>query len=214
MRLLVPLLISRWRAYRSDVRGSAAVEFALWLAALSVPIFAATDIGFYGFQTLQVHTAAQMAAQSGWAACNGATTWPATANCNSSGGAALNTAIAAGEHSTSLGTRVTVASGWEKFMCMNSSGNLVDVSSQDGSIATKTTSGVTDVDTSGNDTVAKLPSPADCHTVVAGSTTEPGDYISVTVHYTYHPIFKGFSVVTLLGGNNAVISQTAQTRIE
>jgi len=202
---------------RSDLprntRGSAAVEFAVWIGALAVPTFSAVDIGFYGFQTLQVHNAAQMAAQAAWAACNTSALQPATANCGGSG-ATLNTAIWRGEQSTPLGARVTLASdsastpSREQFWCINSSGKVtLATGATSGKIATN--SG--DVDTSGNDTAAAVNS-ATCAYGASGSAT-PGDYVIVTVQYTYHPIFKALSVVNLLNGGNAKITQTAWTRI-
>lgn len=190
-----------------DERGSAAVEFAIWIAALAVPTCGAVDIGFYGFQTLQVHNAAQMAAQAAWAVCNTSALQPATANCGGSG-AALNAAIQKGEQSTPLGSRITLSAGSEKFWCVNAAGALVEPSGvTDGAIATK--SG--DVDTSGNDTAGSANGKT-CAYGASGSAS-PGDYIIVTVHYAYHPIFKFLSVVNLINGGSATITQTAWTRI-
>jgi hypothetical protein len=182
------------------------MEFAIWLAALAVPTFAGVDVGFYAFQSLQVGQAAQMAAQSAWSACSTSTQWPATKNCGSTG-ATLNTAIQNGEQSTSLGGKVTMSTGTEYFYCVDATGKLVDVATQDGVIAT---SGG-DVQTSGGDTAAT--GPANCSSVVAGSTTQPGDYISLTVTYTYHPVFKGLSVLSVLGGSTPVITRSAWTRL-
>ena len=193
------------RRYGREHRGSAAVEYALWLAALSPPIFGAADIGYYGYQVIQVHNAAQMAMQSAFSACASTTQFPATKDCGSKG-ANLNAAIANGEHSTALGTNVTMSSGSEKWMCQTATG-LSDLSSaNDGTI--NTTNG--DVDTSGNDTAATFPATFTCGT----STNEPGDYIVATFSYTFKPLFKGFSVVNLLGGNSVTITQTAYTRLE
>ena len=203
--------------YARARRGSAAVEYALWLAALSPPIFAAADVGYFGFEVLQAHFASQMAVQAAEAKCApvAVKTFPATKYCGSNGDD-LNTAIFNGEHSTALGTAVTIGSSKakEEFMCVSASGVLTDVSGTDGVIATKTTSGVTDIDTGGTDTVATMPTPADCTSVNAGDTAEPGDYVFVTVSYTFKPLFKGFSVVNLLGGNPVTITQTSYTRLE
>jgi hypothetical protein len=199
--------------YIRQRRGTAALEFAFWLAALAVPTFAATDVGYYGYQVIQAHNAAQMAVQAAFANCASTTQFPATEYCGS-GGVNLNTAIYKGEESTVLGSGVHMTSGSEKWMCETSTG-LQDVnSSDDGTITTKTTGGVTDVDTSGNDTAAKYPSPFNCSTLVTGSTEEPGDYIVVTVQYAFKPVFQGFSVVNLLGGQTVTITQSDYTRLE
>jgi hypothetical protein len=201
------------RHYSRETRGSAAVEYVFWLAALSPPIFGAADIGYYGYQVIQTHNAAQMAVQAAFAACASTTQFPATQDCGSKG-VTLNAAIANGEHSSSLLSTVTMNTGSEEFMCVDSTGKLQDVSGKDGVIATTTTNSVTDVDTSGNDTAATFPSPANCSSINPGSTVEPGDYVFITVKHTFHPLFKGFSVVNLLGGSNVTITQTVYTRIE
>ena len=197
-----------WRDYGRDTRGSAAMEFAIWLAALTAPTLGAVDVGFYGFQTLQVHNAAQMAAQAAWATCSTSAQQPATAVCNAAGGAALNAAIQTGEQSTPLGSGVTMASGSEKFWCVNSSGSFVEPSGvTDGVIATK--SG--DVNTAGGDTAGSANSKT-C-TYGASSSATPGDYVVVTVQFNYRSPFKGMSVISFLNGGNATITQTAWTRI-
>jgi hypothetical protein len=68
------------------------------------------------------------------------------------------------------------------------------------------------VQTSGGDT-APSGVPATCASVVAGSTAAPGDYITITVTYTYHPVFKGLSVLSVLGGSTPVITRTAWSRL-
>jgi len=201
------------RRYGREERGTAALEYVFWLAALSAPIFGAADIGYYGYQVIQTHNAAQMAVQAAFAACSSTTQFPATKDCGSKG-VNLNTAIANGEHSSSLGSTVTMNTGSEEFMCVDSTGKLKDVSAKDGVIATTTSGGVTDVDTAGNDTAATFPSPANCSTINPGSTVEPGDYVFLTVQHTFHPLFKGFSVVNLLGGSAVTITQTDYTRLE
>lgn len=207
--------LSFLRRYRHDRGGSAAVEYVFWLAALSAPTFGAADIGYYGYQVVQTHNAAQMAVQAAFAKCApvAVQTFPATKYCGANGDD-LNTAISNGEHSSSLGTTVTMNTGSEEFMCVDSTGKLKDVSAKDGVIATKTTGGVTDVDTAGTDTVATMPSPANCSSINAGSTAEPGDYVFITIQHKFHPLFKGLSVVNLLGGSAVTITQTVYTRLE
>ena len=198
--------------YRRERRGTAAVEYTLWMAALSAPVFGAADIGYYGYQVLQAHLAAQMAAQSAFSSCASTTNFPATSKCGANG-SNLNSAIAAGEHSTSLTTSAHMTSGSEQWLCETSTGlTHFDSGKEDGTIKTKTTNGVVDVDTSGNTSPATFPAPGTFN--CPSSTTEPGDYIVVNVTYAFKPLFKGFSVVSLLGGNNVTITQTAYTRLE
>ena len=193
------------RRWARETRGAAALEFALWLGVLLVPTLSALDLGFYAFQALQVKEAAQVAVQSAWTVCGSSTDYPATQNCGLDG-ASLNQAIATGEHSTSLKTGVTMSSGSEQYKCVTSGGALSVVDTTDGVIATS--SG--DVSSSGNST---FPSgePATCSGTIKGSTAAPGDYITVTVTYTFKPLFGGVSVASLLG---STITQTATTRLQ
>jgi hypothetical protein len=85
---------------------------------------------------------------------------PATKNCPG-----LNSAITAAIESTSLGTAVSLASGYptEGYYCVNSSNVLQSV----GSLSAK---------------------PSDC-SAAGSSTTSPGDYVQVEVTYAYAPLF-------------------------
>jgi hypothetical protein len=155
--------------------------------------------------------------QAAFAACASTTNFPATAHCGSQG-ATLNAAIANGEDSSSLGSNVYMSSGEEQWLCETSTGlKDFDSGKEDGIIATKTTGGVTDVDPSGNASPAKFPPSTtafNCTAFGSTETQEPGDYIVVTEAHTFHPLFKGFSVVNLLGGPTVTISQTVYTRLE
>src|SRR5439155_27059778 len=112
------------KAYAQETRGAAAVEFALWLTMLAIPIFTVIDVSFYVQEKMQVQNAAQAAAQLAWSTCGASSTQsPATTNCVASG-ATLNSAITAGAHSTSLGSSVTVANGADSYYCLNASNNL------------------------------------------------------------------------------------------
>jgi Flp pilus assembly protein TadG len=212
-------LVHLLEQYLRERRGTAAVEYVFWLAALSAPIFGAADIGYYGYQVIQAHNAAQMAVQAAFAACASTTNFPATKRCGSKG-ATLNAAIANGEGSSSLGATAHMTSGKEQWLCETSTGlKDFDSGNEDGTIATTTTAGVTDVDNSGsgNSSPATFPpstTPFDCTAFSSTETQEPGDYIVVTISHTFHPLFKGFSVVNLLGGSVVTINQTVYTRLE
>jgi Flp pilus assembly protein TadG len=177
------------RRFLGDSAGAAAVEFVLWLAVLIVPLFSAVDIGAYAFKKMQVQIAGQGAVQAVWHACNDTTKWPATQNCPT-----LLTTITRAAQGSSLGTDVTVASAdvVEGYYCADASRALVAVGAT-GTIASPLTG----------------PAPT-CTTVTAGSTTTAGDYIKVTVSYTYAPLFTGLSVASILGTS---ITHTAWMRL-
>jgi hypothetical protein len=114
---------------------------------------------------------------------------PATVNCTTANGAAvnLNTAITAAIQSSSLGTSITLLSGYpaEGYYCINASGMLQSV----GSLSSK---------------------PSDC-SAAGNSALTPGDYIQVGVTYTYAPLFPGISVMGASGITS--ITMTAWMRL-
>ena len=175
-----------WR----ENRGSAAVEFVLWLTVLVVPLLNAVDLGIYVFQKMQVQMAAQAGAHAVWHACDKSATLPAVANCNG-----VLSAITTAAQSTSLGNKVTVATGSpsEGYYCVNSSGalTLVGAAGKIGSAPTK-------------------PTPFNCAAQITGSTTAPADYVQVTVSYAYKPVFDKVSLATML---TTPITKTAWMRM-
>jgi hypothetical protein len=86
---------------------------------------------------------------------------------------------------------VTVSSVTEGYYCTSSTGVLTVVGST-GSFGSALTSSA----------------PTSCPT--GSLTTSPGDYISVTVSYTYAPVFSHASVASLLG---TTITSTAWLRL-
>jgi Flp pilus assembly protein TadG len=82
---------------------------------------------------------------------------------------ALTTAVTTAIQSTSLGTHVTAATPTEGYYCVSSAGVLTYVSA----VSTK---------------------PADCSSV--GGTASPADYVTISVSYTYAPIFPGITVAS------------------
>ena len=172
------------RAYLQNQRGAAAVEFAMMLGVFTVALPSVVDLGIYAYDQMQVQNSAQMGVQAIWAAC---TQLPATDSSLCPGGsAAVTTAV----QQTSLGTAVTVSNVTEAYDCANASGVLTAVGST-GTFAS--------------------PLAAAAATCPNGSlTTSAGDYVSVTVTYTYSPVFSHASVASLLG---TTITSTAVMRL-
>jgi Flp pilus assembly protein TadG len=184
-------LVSGWLR---ETRGAAAVEFSLWAALLILPVLNVVDVGVYLFQSMQVKEAAQVAAQAAWVSCDPTKGYlPAATNCPS-----LQTTLATAAHSTSLGSNAAVQTSHEYYYCPTTANTLTEVD---------TTSGV--INTSGSNTAPVAPSPDTC-VASTGGTAAPGDYVAITVNYTYKSVFSGASVVSLLP---ATISQTALMRL-
>ncbi len=188
-----------------EARGAAAVEFALWLGILVVPFLNVVDVGFYCYQTMQVREAAQVAAQSAETLCGSATqkAFPASLNCTG-----LSTLLTSAAQTTSLGTRVTVVTAstaavhtTEGYYCANATGQLTAVSATGKTNPwpmSATSSRIPDVTT------------LDCKGVNANNDSNPGDYIAVTVTYTYTPLFGAVSAASMLGG---AVTETSWIRV-
>jgi Flp pilus assembly protein TadG len=175
---------------RRDERGVAALEFALVGTFLVVGLLNAVDVGYYTYQRMAVENAAQVGAQAAWKNCSDPSTMlPATVNCTTANGAAadLSSAITAAIQSSSLGTSITLVSGYpaEGYYCINTSGMLQAV----GSLSSK---------------------PSNC-SAAGNSALSPGDYIQVGVTYTYAPLFPGISVMGASG--ITAITATAWMRL-
>jgi Flp pilus assembly protein TadG len=171
------------RLLRRDTRGTAAVEFAGASVLLVAGLLNAVDLGYYEHRRMEVENAAQVGAQAAWTTCNDISTMlPATQKC-----AGLTAAVTAAIHSTSLGTAVSLASGYpvEGYYCVNGSNALQSV----GSLASK---------------------PADC-TAAGNPAVSPGDYIQIGVTFTYAPLFPGVTVMSVWGITS--ISQTSWMRL-
>ena len=163
--------------------GVAAVEFALVASFLAVGMLNVVDIARYGYLRMQVENAAQAGAQAAWGACNSTSKLPATRTRPSVRGAwpaPVTTAV----HSTTLASNVSEPSGSpaEGYYCGTTSGTL------------------TLVGTAG--TVGSPPSgqPSTCSAVsgAANPTAAPGDYVKISVTYTFVPLFGGLSMAALL----------------
>ena len=159
------------RSFCRDTRGVAAIEMAFVALLLVVTVLNGVDVGLYAYKNMEVKNAGQVGAQAGWKTCyDSSSMLPATQNC-----AGLNSAITTAIQSTSLGTAVTLASGYpqEGYYCANSSGALQSV----GSLSNK---------------------PKNC-SAAGNSNVAPGDYIQVAVTYPYAPLFPGLTVMGALG---------------
>lgn len=155
-------------ALLDDTRGVASVEFAIVAVFMMTAMLNAADVGSYVYQAMEVENAAQMAAQTALQGCT-ALQVPVTTKCPGFA-AKVTTAIT----STSLGTGITLSgsSPAEAYYCVNATNTLVLV----GALGAK---------------------PANC-SAVGAATVAPGDYVVVTVTYTYAPIMTGASVVAFL----------------
>jgi len=162
----------RWprsiRALRKDNRGLAAIEFALIGGFLSMAVLNVSDICVYALDRLQLDNATEMGAQAAWANCD-LNHIPATVKCPN-----LTSKVTAAIQATSLGTSVTLQSGYptEGYYCVGTTGTLQLVS---------------DVSTR----------PADC-SAAGSASTAPGDFVQIKTSYSYTPIFPGLTILTLL----------------
>jgi Flp pilus assembly protein TadG len=171
------------KAFSSDQRGVAAIEFGLFAIFLSLALVNVTDVSIYIYQRMQAENATEVAAQAAWKACD-LTVLPPTTDCSTL--AASATAVQNALRSTSLGTRVALVSGSPSvgYYCVNSSNALQYVSA----ISSK---------------------PADC-TAAGTPSLQPGYYIQVQTTFSYTPIFPGMSVA---GTFPTPINRTAIMRL-
>ena len=180
-------VFQKLRLLRANARGTAAIEFAFVGLMLVLGLLNAVDVGIYAYRRMEVENAAEAGTQAAWKTCNNTSSvlLPATTTCTVANGAAtsLTSAITTAIQATSLGTAVTLASGYptEAYYCVNSSNAL----QFQGSVSS---------------------SPTACSTGAA-----PGDYIQVLVTYPYQPIFSGMSVMSALGISS--ITKTAWMKL-
>ena len=160
--------------------GNALIEFALVAPILVTVLINLFDFSILIWTTMQTDYAAQMGAQAALKTCAGGTL-PAISNC---GG--LNTAISNAIHGTSLGSAVSVASGYptETYYCVSGT-SLQSVGSY-----------------------SSPPSPFDC-SAAGNSAVVPGDYVAVQVNYSYTPAFRGLSLAS-----SQTLTSTAMERLQ
>jgi Flp pilus assembly protein TadG len=164
----------------ADKTGTAMIEFALAAPILVILLLNLFDFSVLIWSTMQTDYSAQMGAQAAFKLCGGGSP-PALTNCSG-----LTAAVTTAVQSTSLGTGVTLASGYpaEDFYCV--SGTTLD------SIGTSP------------------PSPYNCSTATPSDpAATPGDYIVVQVSYSYSPTFSGLSLASA-----QTMTATAMQRVD
>lgn len=154
--------------------GAAGVEFALWLSVLLIPILNVIDIGLYIHRRMQVEEAAQVAAQMIWETCDTRAKLPATDATRCPLLTTPDNRILAAAQSTPLLAQVQLGAVTEAYLCVDAAGALEQVAAPPDA------------------------RPADCTQVGGAATTEPGDYVTVTVSYPYAPLFNGVSLGGML----------------
>ena len=173
------------RRFHHEQRGAAAVEFAIVITLLTVPVLNVVDLAQYAWDRMQVDNAAQMAVQAAWGTCKLASNLPATPNsyANCTG---MPAAVTTAAQSTSLGTLVTVSATTEGYYCVKTSTSAI--------VAVGTFPGT---------------KPSDCSSVGLASDV-PGDYVLITTSYTYSPIFPAVSIAS---GLTTPITRVAWMRL-
>jgi Flp pilus assembly protein TadG len=170
-------VFQKLRMLRANARGTAAIEFGAAGLMLVLGLMNAVDVGLYAYKRMEVENSAEAGAQAAWITCNnvnGTQYLPATYPSGNCPG--LTSAITTAIQATSLGTGVSLASGYptEAYYCANASNVLQNV----GSVSST--------------------EPANC-SAAGNAATSPGDFLQVQVTYAYTPLFAGMSVMSALG---------------
>jgi Flp pilus assembly protein TadG len=191
------------RRFLADRRGGSAVELALCLPLVVLPLLSAIDLGLYMYSRIQVEFASQAAVGAVQRACQ-FTNVPVTddSKCTAAirGGKALSSVINTAVQSTTLGDKITVdnscsAGGdcWdiESFYCLDGANKLQALTSG-------TTAGR--ISTNGGSSTKASTTQTNCVSVGGSATVKPGDYIAVRTRYDYTAMFPGVSIGSLLAG--------------
>jgi Flp pilus assembly protein TadG len=176
-------LAAKILTFRSDKRGTSAIELSFFLGLLTFGMLNVADISIYIYKRMELENATQMGAQAVWKQCDPSKGYlPATTKCLN-----LTTAITNALQGTSLLSNVQLQSGSpsEGYYCVNSSGTLQYV----GSVSSS--------------------KPADC-TAVGMPLNQPGDYITVATTYAYAPLFPS---LTVAGAFTTPITKSAFMRL-
>jgi len=187
MPALMTDLLDAVRCYRRDQTGAAAVEFALVLTLLTVPVLNVVDLAMYAWDRMQLDNAAQVAVQAAWTTCAAPSNHPASpnsyANCNG-----MPAAVTRAAQSTSLGTNVTWVLTTEAYYCITTGGALVFAAA------------------------ANATPPSDCSKNGLGgqASDKPGDYVQITTSYNFTSIFPAVSIASTL---TSPITRTAWMRL-
>ena len=148
--------------------GNALIEFAFVAPILVTLLLNLFDFSSLIWARMEVDYSAQMGAQAAFKSCAGGA-MPAMTNC-----AGLTTTVTTAAQGTSLGSGVSLASGYptETYYCTTAANALQSVG-----------------------TYSSPPSPFDCSATGNPGVT-PGDYIVVQVTYSYAPTFSGLSLAS------------------
>jgi Flp pilus assembly protein TadG len=163
----------RLQAWWADRKGAAAVEFVMVLAFLVIPIVNVIDFGMFVFEGMELHAAADAAAEAALETCGWTNELPATGA--SSPCTNRQSAENAAAQSTSLGSGVTITNS-EGYYCIVTSGSNAGTLQPVGTFPTDY--------------------PGDCSSAGGSASDRPGDYIEVTASYTYVPPLTGISLVS------------------
>jgi TadE-like protein len=160
--------------------GTALIEFAFVAPILAILLLNLFDFSTLVWASMETDYSAQVGAQAVFKSCAGGA-MPAMTHCSG-----LTTTATTAVQSTSLGTNVSLASGYptETYYC---------------------TSGTTLTSVG---TYSSPPSPFDCSSVGNPGVT-PGDYIEVQVTYAYSPTFAGLSLAS-----SQTLTSTAMERLQ
>ena len=172
-------IIKKLNGFRADANGLAAVDFAITGTMLVFGLLNAVDLGYCMYRRMEVENAADVGAQIASKTCD-QNVLPATTKCSG-----LSAAITSAIHSTSLGTAVSLVSGYptEGYYRTNASNALQYVS----------------------DVSSK---PSSC-SAAGNASAGPADYLQVQVTAPYQALF-GVSVMGVLGWTS--ISTTSWMR--
>jgi Flp pilus assembly protein TadG len=174
-------LLRSLKTFPRDVRGAAAAEFVLILPILLLPLVPMVDIGVFAVQRMQVDSASQAGVAAAWHVCDNPMMPANQTNCTAGGGD-LAAAVTAAIQSTNLATNVSLsATPIVGYYCATDAGELTSVSDTWDIAATSAPS-----------------KPANCSSVITGSTTAPGQYIQVTVSAPYTPVFGALVAAGIL----------------
>ena len=179
MDITTASVFGRLRLFGADARGVAGIEFGITGLLLVIGLLNAVDVGYYAYQRMEVENAAENGSQAAWKNCNNLTTTllPATVNCQPPNTAiTLSAMITAAIQNTTLGTAVTLASGYpaENYYCVNASNALI----LQGSVSSPPTA--------------------------CSSGVSPGDYLQVGVTYPYQSLFPGHISVMSVSGVSSI----------
>jgi Flp pilus assembly protein TadG len=196
--------------YARSNRGAAAVEFALALFLLTIPIMNVVDLAFYAFTWMQTQNAAQMGAQAAFSNCNTSKSLPASVACyqtTSANNMTLYDVVAQGVQETALNGTVKLVSNQvtDGYFCSSSANVLTQVGGLGYAYADSGTIGSSP---SGSDTA---PTDIASCSGYQDTTAVPGEYIVVNVTHSYQPIFGLVSVASLLP---SVMNATAYVRVD